>query len=157
MRTIVLGLGNPIRGDDAVGLKVVALVRERLGPGSPVHVVEEAAGGLRLMERLAGYDRAILVDAAVTGAAPGTVRRLAPDELPTQRTAYAHGVDLNTALGLGREMGLPMPGDVRIVAIEAESVFDFRSELSPPVAAAVERAVEAVLAELAVVPPKEAP
>jgi hydrogenase maturation protease len=157
MRTIVLGLGNPILGDDAVGLKVAGLVRERLGPGSPVDVVEEAAGGLRLMEQLAGYDRAILVDAAVTGATPGTVRRLDPDELPTQRTAYAHGVDLTTALALGREMGLPMPGEVRIVAVEAEGVLDFSDDLSPSVAAAVQRAVEAVLAELAAEPPKEAP
>jgi len=153
----VLGLGNPIRGDDSVGLTVAAIVRERLGPGSPVDVVEDTAGGLRLMERLAGYDRAVLVDASVSGAAPGTVRRLSPDELPTQRTAYAHGIDLKTALGLGREMGLPMPGEVRIVAIEAEGVFDFRSELSPPVAAAVEAAVLAVLAEVAGAPPGEAP
>jgi Ni,Fe-hydrogenase maturation factor len=54
-------------------------------------------------------------------------------------------------------MGLSMPGEVRIVAIEAESVFDFRSELSPPVAAAVEAAVLAVLAEVAGRPPEETP
>jgi hydrogenase maturation protease len=66
MRTLVLGLGNPLLGDDAVGLKVAALVRERLGGAPGVDVEEEEAGGLRLMERMTGYDRAILVDAAAT-------------------------------------------------------------------------------------------
>jgi hydrogenase maturation protease len=149
MRTLVLGLGNPLLGDDAVGLKVAALVRERLGGAPGVDVEEEEAGGLRLMERMTGYDRAILVDAAVTGGAPGEVRRLAPDDLPTQRTATAHGIDLASALALGRQLGYPMPSEVTIVAIEAVSVLEFRHDMTPAVAAAVEPAVAAVLEEIA--------
>ncbi len=157
MRTLVLGLGNSILGDDAVGLRVAALVRERLDTARGVDVLEEEAGGLRLMERMAGYDRAVLVDAAVTGGAPGTVRRLSPDELPTRRTAAAHGVDLPRALALGRQLGYAMPSEVTIVAIEAESVLEFRDEMTPAVAAAVEPALAAVLEELAATPPKERP
>ncbi len=156
-RTLVLGLGNPLLGDDAVGLKVAALVRERLGKDSGVDVEEEASGGLRLMERMNGYDRAVLVDAAVTGRAPGTIRRLTPDDLPTQRTAAAHGIDLTRALMLGRQLGYPMPSEVRIVAIEAESVLEFRDGMTPAVAAAVEPAVAAVLEELALPRAKETP
>jgi len=157
MRTLVLGLGNPLLGDDAVGLKVAALVRERLDGSPDVDVEEEEAGGLRLMERMTGYDRAVLVDAAVTGGTPGEVRRLAPEDLPTQRTAAAHGIDLPAALALGRQLGYPMPSEVRIVAIEAASVLEFRHDMTPAVAAAVEPAVEAVLEELGVAPPKEGP
>jgi hydrogenase maturation protease len=148
MRTLVLGLGNPLLGDDAVGLKVAALVRERLSGTPGVDVGEGEAGGLRLMERVTGYDRAVLVDAAVTGGTPGTIRRLTPDDLPTQRTAVAHGIDLPRALALGRQLGYPMPSEVTIVAIEAESVLEFRHELTPAVAAAVEPAVAAVLEEV---------
>jgi hydrogenase maturation protease len=101
------------------------------------------------MERMTGYDRAVLVDAAVTGGTPGEVRRLSPDDLPTQRTANAHGIDLPRALALGRQLGYPMPAEVRIVAIEAESVLEFRHDMTPAVAAAVEPAVAAVLEELA--------
>ena len=155
MRTLVLGLGNPLLGDDAVGLKVAARVRDRLNGAPGVEVEEEEAGGLRLMERMTGFDRAVLVDAAVTGGTPGEVRRLTPDDLPTQRTAAAHGIDLPRALALGRHLGYPMPSDVRIVAIEAESVLEFRHDMTPAVAAAVEPAVEAVLEELAAAPPKE--
>ena len=149
MRILVLGLGNPLLGDDAVGLKVAALVRDRLKGAPGVDVEEEEAGGLRLMERMTGYDRVVLVDAAVTGGTPGEVRRLAPDDLPTQRTATAHGIDLPSALVLGRQLGYPMPSEVTIVAIEAESVLEFRHDMTPAVAAAVEPAVAAVLEELA--------
>jgi hydrogenase maturation protease len=149
MRILVLGLGNPLLGDDTVGLKVAARVRERLSGAPGVEVEEEAAGGLRLMERMTGYDRVVLVDAAVTGGTPGEIRRLAPDDLPTRRTAAAHGIDLSQALALGRQLGYPMPSEVRIVAVEAVSVLEFRDEMTPAVAAAVEPAVEAVLEELA--------
>ena len=148
VKTLVLGLGNPLLGDDSVGLKVVALVRERLAGRADVEVAEEEAGGLRLMERLTGFDRAVLVDACVSGAAPGTVRRIGPDDLPTQRTAIAHGIDLPRALALGLSLGLPMPATVRIVAIEAESVLEFRDFMTPAVADAVEPAVAAVIEEV---------
>jgi len=145
----VLGLGNPLLGDDAIGLRVAAVLRERLAGRGDVDVREEEAGGLRLMEVMTGYERAIVVDAAVSGAAPGTIRRLGPDELPTQRTAIAHGIDLPRALELGRSLGLPMPKVVRVVAIEAARVLEFSHELTPEVAAALEPAVAAVLTELA--------
>jgi hydrogenase maturation protease len=155
MRTLVLGLGNPLLGDDAVGLKVATLVRERLDAMPGVDVAEEEAGGLRLMERMTGYDRAVLVDAAVTGGTPGEIRRLSPEDLPTQRTAAAHGIDLPRALALGRQLGYAMPSEVRIVAIEAASVLEFRDDMTPAVAAAVEPAVAAVLEEVAA-PPRAA-
>lgn len=148
VKTLVLGLGNPLLGDDSVGLRVAALVRDRLAGRPDVDVAEEEAGGLRLMERLTGYDRAVLVDACVSGAVPGTIRRIGPDELPTQRTAIAHGIDLPRALALGQSLGLPMPEVVRVVAIEAESVLEFRDSMTPAVADAVEPAVAAVLDEI---------
>lgn len=148
MKTLVLGLGNPLLGDDAVGLRVAALVRERLSARDDVDVQEEAAGGLRLMERLTGYDRAVLIDAIVTGGEAGAIRRMGPEEVPTQRTAIAHGIDLPGALALGQALALPMPKVVRIVAIEATNVLEFRHDMTPAVAAAVEPAVAAVLEEI---------
>jgi hydrogenase maturation protease len=148
VKMLVLGLGNPLLGDDAIGLKVAGRLRQRLAAIEDVDVLEEEAGGLRLMEAMTGYDRVVVVDAAVTGGAPGTIRRMGPGEIPTQRTAIAHGIDLPRALELGRALGLPMPSVVRVVAIEAERVLEFSSEMTPAVAAALEPAVEAVLAEL---------
>jgi len=152
MKTLVLGLGNPLLGDDAIGLLVAGRVRERLLGRDDVDVQEDEAGGLRLMERLTGYERAIVVDAIVSGGTPGTIRCLEAGELPTQRTAIAHGIDLPRALELGRALGLAMPARVRVVAIEAASVLEFRHDMTPAVAAALEPAVAAVLDELGVTP-----
>ncbi|MBI2975369.1 MAG: hydrogenase maturation protease [Chloroflexi bacterium] len=147
MKTLILGLGNPILGDDALGLRVAALVRQRLPPGSAIEVDEEYWGGLRLMERLVGYDKAILIDAICTGThPPGTILRLGPDDLPTQHTASSHDVSLPTALQMGRAMHLKIPDDIRIIAVEAANVLDFCEQCSPAVSAALPAVVERVLA-----------
>jgi hydrogenase maturation protease len=148
MKTLILGLGNPLLGDDAIGLLVAGHLRERLQGRDDVDVQEDETGGLRLMERLTGYQHAIIVDAIVSGGTPGTIRTLESGELPTQRTAIAHGIDLPRALELGRTLGLPMPSRVRVVAIEAASVLEFRHDMTPEVSAALDPAIDAVLDEL---------
>ena len=123
-RTLVLGLGNPLLTDDGVGLRVVEALRPRLAGRPGVEVDEEYCGGLRLMERLVGYDRAVLIDAICSGAEPGTVHVLTADGLAGRHCASAHDVDLPTALALGRQCGAPLPAteNVRIVAVEAADV-----------------------------------
>ncbi len=148
MKTLILGLGNPLLGDDAIGLKVAERLREQLQGRDDVDVEQDETGGLRLMERLAGYECAVIVDAIVSGGTPGEIRRLESGDVPTQRTAIAHGIDLPRALELGRALGLAMPSRVRVVAIEAASVLEFRHDMTPAVAAALEPAVAAVLDEL---------
>ena len=87
MKTLVIGLGNPLVTDDSVGLRVAAELKTRLAGRPDVEVDEDYWGGLRLMERLVGCDRAIVIDAIHTGAPPGTIHRLTPDDHPhaTQR------------------------------------------------------------------------
>jgi hydrogenase maturation protease len=149
MRTLILGLGNPILGDDSAGLKVAEIVRQRLPLNPSIEVSEDYAGGLRLMEQLIGYDRAIIVDAICTGThPPGTVLWLDSDDIPTQHTASTHDINLPTALRLAATMNLKMPERVRIIAIEAENVLDFSEQCSPAVTLALPRAADAVLAEL---------
>ncbi len=146
-RTLIVGLGNPILQDDAVGLRVAQALRHRLDGAEGIEVVEDYNGGLRLMERMVGYDRVVVVDAIVSGAAPGTLHSLRPDDRPTRRSASSHDVDLATALALGRQAGAPLPNDreVHLVGIEAVAVLDFGEVLTPDVEAAVPRAVELVL------------
>ena len=167
MRTLVIGLGNPILGDDGVGWKVAQEVKSRiesdaryymtirpLGTKTVRHVsdieVECAAlGGLSLMERMIGYQRAILVDSMETGQSPaGSVRVFPLEELANPsagHSASAHDTSLITALETGRHMGLALPTEVLVVAIEAGNVYDFSEELSPPVAAAVPLACQSVM------------
>jgi hydrogenase maturation protease len=152
MRTLVLGLGNPLITDDAVGLRVVERLKPLLAGRADVEIEEDYWGGLRLMERMIGFDRAIVVDAIQLGSPPGTIHLLTPDGVPTQRSASAHDVNLSTALKFGRQAGARLPENARIqiVGIEAADVLNFGEQCTPAVEAAIPSAVEAVLKELEV-------
>lgn len=157
MKTIVIGLGNPILTDDGVGVKVAYELEKTLATRHPqlADVTEASAGGLRLMELMIGYDRAIIVDAFTNGSnTPGKMHRMTLDDLraisPTQHSASAHDTTLVTALDAGREMGMHLPEEVVIYAIEVENVIDFSDEPTTAVAAAIPGAVTAVLQELGV-------
>ena len=150
MKTLVIGLGNPLVSDDSVGLRVAAELKTRLTDRPDVEVDEDFWGGLRLMERMAGYRRAIVIDAIITGAKPGTLHHLTPDAIPTQRSASAHDVNLPTALEFGRQAGLQLPENenILLIGIEVENVLDFGETCTPAVQAAVPKAVEEVLQAL---------
>ncbi len=154
MRTLVLGLGNPILTDDSVGVRVAEKVRAALAPRPEAPVVVETAslGGLALMEMLIGYDRAILIDALCrSDQAPGSLLRLSLRDVqalsPTERSVSPHDTSLGVALDLGQQMGLPLPAEIVIYAVTVTEVLDFGEEPTPPVTAAIPAAVNAVLAE----------
>lgn len=144
--TLVVGLGNPILGDDGVGWRVAQEIETRcIDPG--VEVACLALGGVALMERLAGYRRAIIIDAMSTGAAPGTVLSVPLEKLfnpAAGHTASSHDTSLATALALGRSLGAALPDEIRVVTVEAERFYEFSVGLSPPVAAAVTEAARCV-------------
>ncbi len=149
MKTIVIGLGNPILGDDGVGW-VVAEEVSKLGDCSSNTITVEclSVGGLTLMEHLIGSKRAILVDALQTPLHPvGSVIYLQLEDLPEQMVGHlssAHDVNLKTALQLGHEMGAQLPDEVIIIGIIVNCVTDFSKVLSPQVEAAVPKAVKLV-------------
>lgn len=150
MATIVIGMGNPVLSDDSVGLKVAQQVARRLHAESGVDVRELHAGGLRLMEAMAGYDRAILVDSMVTpGAIPGTIHAPTLDGLfATHNTCSTHDGNLAVALELGKMAGLRLPSEIEIWAIEAADVTAFSEELTEAVDRAVPLVVDRVLKTL---------
>lgn len=145
MSSIVIGVGNPVIADDALGLAVAHYLQKQLTGSSGITVTEVHNGGLELMESMAGYDRAFVVDAIVAGQPPGTIYRLGVDDVAsTRNTSTTHNGSLSTALELGRLVGLKIPGVVRIWAVEAADVSSFCERLTPQ----VERAVPVVAAEI---------
>jgi hydrogenase maturation protease len=148
MKTLVIGLGNPILGDDGVGWKVIEQLHHA-ARNTQYDADCLSVGGLTLMERLVGYDRAVIVDAIQTGRNPiGTVSRFRLEELPIRtsgHTASTHDTDLMSALQVGRSSGAILPAEILVVGIEAKNVYDFTEELTPPIAAAIPLAVQVVL------------
>ena len=152
MKIVVIGLGNPILGDDGVGWQVAQAAEKRLAESGGQNGVEVdclSLGGLRLMERMIGYDHAIIVDAIMTGrqaAGSVTVFPLATLPDPAQgHTSSSHDTSLQTALDLGRRMGAKLPENPWVVAIQSKRVFDFSDRLSPTVARAVPDATDRVM------------
>jgi hydrogenase maturation protease len=148
MKTVVVGLGNPILGDDGVGWKVAEEVRKRLSPESQVEVICLSLGGISLMEHLIGYDRVILADAFASNENIGAIMVLKLDDIPNYSAFHissAHDTSLQNAIELGRSMGALLTDDITIVGIATNSIYDFSEELSPPVADAVPQATQIVL------------
>jgi hydrogenase maturation protease len=147
MKILVLGLGNPLVSDDSVGLRVAQALKPLLADRSDIEVSEDYWGGLRLMERMIGFDRAIVIDAICSGAPPGTIHRLTPDSISTQRSASAHDVNLPTALEFGRKAGVALPKneDILLVGIEAEDILTFSEQCTPAVEASIPLAVGTVM------------
>ena len=106
VKILILGLGNPLVTDDSVGLRVAEALKPLLANRTDVEVSEDYWGGLRLMERMIGFDRAIVVDAIQTGGPPGTIHLLTPDGIATRHNDSAHDVNLSTALEFGRQAGI---------------------------------------------------
>jgi hydrogenase maturation protease len=149
MATIVIGVGNPVRSDDGVGLRVARELTTLLAGDPGVDTAELHCGGMRLMEAMAGYDRAIVIDAMLDGSAPGTVQSFDPEEIPNTRTTNStHDGNLQMALELGRAVGLRVPGRIRIWAVQAGDVDTLGETLTPPVERAVPKVVQNVLRDL---------
>ncbi len=148
MRTLVVGLGSVILADDGVGMHAARCVAEAVQADglSGVDVLELGTAGLSLLASLEGYDRLILLDAIVTGAAPGTIHELSEaDVAKTAHLGAGHEADLPTALAFGRRaLGAGMPEDVVVIAVEAEDLTTFSEAPTPAVAAAIPEVVARV-------------
>jgi hydrogenase maturation protease len=140
---IVIGVGNAWRGDDGVGLAVARRLRELSPPDVEVRAIEGDATAL--MDAWAGADRVVVVDAAQSGAAPGSVRRFDAHAaaLPVRLLrSSTHAFGVPDAIELARALGR-LPATVDVYAIEGAS-FAAGDGLTP----SVERAAEALAVAL---------
>ena len=155
MKTLILGLGNPILTDDGVGVRVALEIQKQLPEGSPIEVSEVSVGGLTLMESMISYERVFLIDAIQTkNGTPGTIYRMTVDDLqaisPTQHSASPHDASLITALESGRRMGIALPDEIIIYAVEVENVIDFSEQPTPLVAEAIPKLTKIILEEISI-------
>ena len=148
-KTLILGLGNSLLSDDGVGLTIATELKNRLNK-SDITVMETSVAGLSLLDLLVGYDIAIIIDAIQTlNGKPGQIYRLDPKAFDTtRRTISPHDVNFTTALEFGKKVGLPLPQEIVIFAIEASDVSTFSEECTPQVTRAIPTCVEMVLQEL---------
>jgi hydrogenase maturation protease len=153
VKTLLLGMGNPILSDDSVGVRLAGEIGRQLETAPGLTVVEECStGGLNLLDAVAGYDRLIVVDAIRTvGGAPGEWYRFDARALrETLNLRNVHDVNFATALALGRRLGTHLPPDeeIHIFAVEVADDTNFGETLSPALDAAYPAILSEILGEI---------
>jgi hydrogenase maturation protease len=151
MSLLVLGIGQPLRGDDAAGLEAVQLWQQTYPQtAQKVQVELSELPGLSLLDRLEGIQAAILVDAVHSADAPGMLHRLDPEALAAFRkdAQSAHGWGVAETLALGLSL-FPALKNCHLVLIGITGrTFDLGAGLSPAVRAALPKAAALIEKEI---------
>jgi hydrogenase maturation protease len=146
-RVLLLGLGNDILTDDAVGLHIAREVRRRFGDWPNLVVVECEEMGLSLLDHIVGFQDLVLVDAVQTKqAAPGFLHEIGLGDLSILPSMTPHFFGIGEALDLGRRLEMQVPDRVRIFAVEVEDPLTLGTKMTPALTQALPAMVERVIA-----------
>ena len=138
---LVLGLGNELLRDDAVGIRVAERLQGTLPPG--VEVRSTSLFGLALLDELIGRDKVLLIDSYIPEESSGSeIREHNLEEVGAARGVCPHFVGLGEVRELMRQLGFGFPREVRILAIPVSDPLTFSTEMTPAVAARVADAAE---------------
>ncbi len=148
--TLVLGLGNELRGDDGLGPAVVRALSSHPELPSDVRVLDGGLAGVETVLLLKGASRAIIVDAAEQGLAPGAWQRLSGADVVAHAARSGggswHAAGLAEALALGQALDA-LPAKLVVYAVQPHRA-DFAPGLSEPLQAAIPELCEQILADL---------
>jgi hydrogenase maturation protease len=146
--TLVLGAGNPIMGDDGLGLVALEALAGRWTFDPPVELVDGGTWGMNLLPLVESCRRLLILDAVMAGRPPGSLVVLEDEEVPRYLSAKLspHEVGLRDVLALARLRGTS-PESTVVVGVEVDRV-ELSTELSPAVGARVDEVVGAAVARL---------
>jgi hydrogenase maturation protease len=148
LKSIIIGLGNPLFSDDAVGLLVARAIKFRITDRT-VTVAEVTVAGLDVVDIISGYEKAIIIDAVQTSYnKPGTIYRFELGQLSAIKEGCPHNIDFLTSIILGKQLGLAVPAEIVVFGIEAENVTDLNEGCTPLVNAAIPDCVDRIMTEL---------
>ncbi|MCD6393497.1 MAG: hydrogenase maturation protease [Planctomycetes bacterium] len=122
--TIVLGLGNPLMGDEGIGIKLIEMLQSASGDFPEADFVDAGTGGMSLLHLISDRRKAVIIDCAHMGTEPGTIRQFTPDHVKTvkQLTHLSlHEVDIIKVIDLARQLG-ECPEEIIFFGIEPETV-----------------------------------
>ena len=148
MRPLILGLGNELLGDDAIGIlaarRLYSLLRDR------ADVVESALSGMALLDLFIGYQQAVIVDAQATGKVPpGTIVEHDPAALRGVAAPSPHYAGLPELLAVADQLDLEFPREIKIFAVEIADSTTIGGKPTEPVMRALDELVVRVLAQVA--------
>jgi hydrogenase maturation protease len=145
-QSLVLCLGNEILSDDGFGPAVAGRLLECDGLTVDTEIISASLAGFNLLDHLAGRERVLIVDTIRTkGSVPGDLHYFPLNDLaPSHHLTTSHQISLPTAIELGRSLGMNMPGEIDVLAVEASDLETLQEKLTPAVSEAVSTAVKLV-------------
>ncbi|MHC4183044.1 MAG: hydrogenase maturation protease [Planctomycetota bacterium] len=145
-KTLILGLGNSILSDDRIGLDVARLIHKELKLVD-CDLVESQLVGTNILDFICGYKRLIVIDAIKTeNGKDGDVYQLSLDDMPKQkRSDSPHNVGLYWTIKMGEKLGMEIPEEIRIYAIEVNDPFNFGEELTDTMKKLLPKIVDRIL------------
>jgi hydrogenase maturation protease len=145
---VVLGLGNVLRRDEGLGIRALQRLQERYALSREVQLVDGGTLGLELLAYLEDARRLLVLDAALTEGPPGTLIRLAGDDVPAflGMRSSPHEIGLADLLAVLRLRGCE-PEEVIVLGMQPE-VIELGWELSPTVSARLDLLVKMAVSEL---------
>lgn len=146
MKTLILGFGNPILRDDAVGIRIAEALE---GEFPDITVVATSEAGLSILDEVTGYDKLVIIDSIKTGKGkPGELYKLTLEDLkPKSDFSSSHGLDIATAFKLGEKLGYPMPEKVSIYAVEVKDNTTFGEGCTPEIERSISLIVRQIIEE----------
>ncbi len=147
-RVLILGIGNTLLTDEAVGVRVVEALQDAYDLPPEVQAVDAGTSSMDMLDVIADVDLLIVVDAVKTGKSLGTIVRLSGDEVPVffRKKLSPHQVGLSDVLA-SLEFAGCRPKDIVVIGVEAEN-FELGLEMTPVIAARVVDMMASLVGEL---------
>jgi hydrogenase maturation protease len=150
MKTLVLGLGNELYGDDGVGIAVVQklksdpeLKKEFSHYLADVDIEECSLTGFKLLDVVIGYDRLIIIDTIKReNPLTGKISTLKHSDLRYIPGPSPHYVSIPQAIDIGRKLGLKVPSKIDIIAVEAKNLYNMGEGLTPEMTKAIPEIIQ---------------
>jgi hydrogenase maturation protease len=148
-QTVVLGIGNPLMSDDGVGIKIIESLIESASDYPDIDFYDAGTGGLSILHYLAGRKKTVIIDCAIMGTQPGTIKRFTLDDVETKKALSSrscHEIDIIKLFEFAGRTG-QYEGQIVFFAIEPACTDD-GMELSEPVKNSLNSCIELIKKEL---------
>jgi len=142
---MILGLGNPILGDDGIGCSVSELIGSRIGEDSGITVLSASVSPIRLLDEISGFERLIIIDSITTGLVePGELLEI---QFPVNSSTpvSVHHFSIDQILSIGNALGLSMPEHIKVYGIEIIRPEEYGSSLSPVISKRLPEIAEEII------------
>lgn len=135
-KNVVIGLGNDILGDDAIGLITARKIKKLF---SDIDVFESPNGGLELLDYMEGYDNALILDSMFSGKYPvGYISTYSINDFEAFQTSTPHYIGLPEVVRLAKELNIILPKQIVVLLIEVTNPFELSTKLSDVITNKVE-------------------